>query len=385
MLRRVTFIALISAAGLLLAAPQADVPVTPDGPQDIDRHQLEIDDFSARHGPFDPQLAELLSARGLSLQHSGNHAGAIEAFKRALHINRVNHGLYSFQQEAVIRYLITSLNLLGAYEEVGHFHQQLTQLHNRQLANNPSEELVPLLLDSSDWHRDLHLELNASITVPYLRKSIRLARAAKNILSDRYHPQHQRLIEPLQRIAENSYYLTSYYQTEARFFGARGESLHQHLIEDSFNQGLESYQQIVAIRRAQPSSPQQLATAQIALGDYLQLFRKHDESHNAYISAWKTLSQAGDNDSIERLLGKPVKLPDFGSNITLGSKAVARVKAQIDSTGRASDVEILETWPADNQLVVQSAQRDARHMVFRNRVVDGKVASGTVEFNLLLN
>lgn len=382
MFQSTTFSVLALYAGLSLADPGTDAPDSANDKPNPDRFQLEIDEHSALHGPYDPQLAELLSARGEALQHQGNHAVAVKVLERALHINRINHGIYSFQQEAVIRALIDSFNLLGAYDEVGRLHQQLAKLQSWQLANNRSEALIPMLLDSSNWHRSLYLELSSSINVPHLRKSIRLARAAHSIASEHNHEQ---LIESLEHIAESNYYLTRYYQHEARFFGSSGESMHTRLIQDGLAEGIESYEQIIAIHQNNNSSPKELALAQIALGDYLQLFRKHDESHKAYVSAWNTLNEAGDTDSLERLLGKPVKLPSFDSNPPVGTKAVARVKADIGPTGRATNVEVLETWPADNRLVVQTARRAAQLAVFRNQVVDGKVTSGTVEFNLLLN
>ncbi|MCV6604551.1 MAG: hypothetical protein OIF34_04540, partial [Porticoccaceae bacterium] len=206
----------------------------------------------------------------------------------------------------------------------------------------------------------------------------------ETIISQHHSEQHPALIEPLQQIAQSSYYLTRYHLGVLRFFNGASDSFQQQLTEQVFQQGLKAHRQVVRILRTSQAAAETLAQAQIDLGDYLQRLQLPQASQKVYRRAWQTL-QSGDRTTRQsNWLGQPMPLfPDNHNNVSEAS-SLARIKAHVDTKGKVERIEVLETYPADSSHVVSAAQAAARRLPFRVAVVDGEVVPGTVEFNLPL-
>ncbi|MDT8428350.1 MAG: tetratricopeptide repeat protein [Pseudomonadales bacterium] len=68
--------------------------------------QQQIQQLESQSGPFEPGLIEVLSDMGRWYQDQGQHEQAIEVYSRALHILRVNEGLYAEAQLRILDSLI---------------------------------------------------------------------------------------------------------------------------------------------------------------------------------------------------------------------------------------------------------------------------------------
>ena len=67
-------------------------------PEPAALQRQRLDELETQQGPYAPGLTEPLADLGRSLSRSGDIVGAARAYNRALHVLRVNEGLYSDNQ-----------------------------------------------------------------------------------------------------------------------------------------------------------------------------------------------------------------------------------------------------------------------------------------------
>lgn len=88
-------------------------PATDDPQADAQRHLERLEAAELRDGPYADALAEPLAAIARGYRHGGDYRQALATYRRALHIVRVNDGLYSERQIPLLR------EMLVTYRESG--------------------------------------------------------------------------------------------------------------------------------------------------------------------------------------------------------------------------------------------------------------------------
>ncbi len=108
-------------------------------------------DLEVKDGPFSPQLPERLSALSQLLIQQGEFNEAKKLLDQAIHISRVNYGLYTPRQIPYIKIIISNFladgDLLSATER----QLYLFNLQQRAFKNN-LDELLPAIYDFADWN-----------------------------------------------------------------------------------------------------------------------------------------------------------------------------------------------------------------------------------------
>ncbi|MBP6682355.1 MAG: tetratricopeptide repeat protein, partial [Halioglobus sp.] len=98
-------------AGRLAPLP---TPAAPDAAElDSAHYERELGQLENRGGPYAETLAEPLADMARVLRRSGDIAGAQQAYQRALHLVRVNEGLYSERQVPILRELFDIYRMTG--------------------------------------------------------------------------------------------------------------------------------------------------------------------------------------------------------------------------------------------------------------------------------
>lgn len=117
----------------------------------IKRHEQLILEIELNGGPFAEQLPQQLLSLGTTLQSGGDFEKAQEYFDQALHITRVNHGLFSETQIPFVKFSIDNQlrqgNLLAADEQ----QRYLFYLNQRNHQGNIAA-LLPALEDFAEWN-----------------------------------------------------------------------------------------------------------------------------------------------------------------------------------------------------------------------------------------
>ncbi len=385
----------------------------PESPlESVQYYQDAIETGEAESGVYDATLSEMFYGLGKALQRDGQYDESIDAFKHAMHIKRVNDGIYSITQEPMLRGIIESRRTMRDMNQVALQYHQLLWLYEKSYGS-AAPELIPLLEEASNWHRDIYLKEESRNKVGYLIKSISLSGSAVDIATQTFGQTHLQLVNLLREMAESSYYLARHYSkyrtlesrddsdfdvtTSATFSNSsllsrdsQSQTLpsEQRQWTDSYRNGRYAYQRIVEILNDNNATPKERATALVELGDWFVLFKRRDSANESYTEAWNLLTEAGDLETLDKLLGQPVMLPLFEEekeNESEPSQQQARLRMSINKSGRAHDIDVLETIPADDKGVAHAARRILRSTTFRSRFENGEpVDTDDYELNLYI-
>ena len=102
-------------------------------------------------GPYDFRLAEPLQTLGRQLEESSNYAAAVVVYQQALHVTRVNNGLYHESKVEILERIIASNKALKNWEAVNNHYAYLEHLY-RRLYEVKDPRLETGLQKVVSWH-----------------------------------------------------------------------------------------------------------------------------------------------------------------------------------------------------------------------------------------
>jgi len=145
-----------------------------------------INPVQARYGAYDQRQVEALGDLGRWNQEEGEHQQALALFKQALHVTRINHGLYHDSQIPIVDQIISAEIALKNWEEVDKFYGYQEHLY-RRLYGMDDTRLEEGLRKISAWHiTALNVNLDGR-RIAHLRKVNKLFKlrmeVAENTLS----------------------------------------------------------------------------------------------------------------------------------------------------------------------------------------------------------
>lgn len=118
---------------------------------DITAYRARISDTLASDNPYSTALREQYDALGTLLQQDGEHEDAIAAFESAMHIDRVNGGLYTLDQIPVVEKMIASHEALGNTDDVNDLHGYLFYIQQRTY-DKDDPRLLAAMESWADWN-----------------------------------------------------------------------------------------------------------------------------------------------------------------------------------------------------------------------------------------
>jgi tetratricopeptide (TPR) repeat protein len=128
-----------------------------DQDADISAYRARIADIQANDNPYSAALREQYEALGTLLQQTGEHTEAITAFESAMHIDRVNGGLYTLDQIPLVEKIIASHEALGNASEVNDFHGYLFYIQQKSFGDD-DPRLLAAKEDWADWNLESYLK-----------------------------------------------------------------------------------------------------------------------------------------------------------------------------------------------------------------------------------
>ena len=129
-----------------------------DGDESAYIQQLQLQELSA--GPYSDALAEPLASLGRHYRERGEYGEALGYYRRALHIVRVNDGLYSERQIPLVRDLLDTYRLAGDLQELDERYEYFFRLYGN--GEPPYTELrLRASLEFLRWQREaLRIDLD---------------------------------------------------------------------------------------------------------------------------------------------------------------------------------------------------------------------------------
>lgn len=115
-----------------------------------------IDTLETEMGPFNPALSQTLNQLGEALQDQGQHREAISVFRRAIHVARINQGLYTAEQVPTIKRIINSYLTLNNFAKSDDTHEYLYFVEGQNTSRTRTEVLESEALYAR-WQRSAYL------------------------------------------------------------------------------------------------------------------------------------------------------------------------------------------------------------------------------------
>ena len=135
-------------------------------------------------GLYSQALSEQYEALGVLYYQQGEYDNAIDAFEDAMHIQKVNKGLFNLDQTRLVEYLIRTHIARGDFIAVDNHKHYLYYLQDKNLAKD-DPRLVAAKLDWADWNVEAYVKgYRESFSYPVaLSDSLDAARGIRNTVS----------------------------------------------------------------------------------------------------------------------------------------------------------------------------------------------------------
>lgn len=373
--------------------------------RNIKKYHRAVTELEKIHGAYHEQIGEQLIGLGSFLQNNGQYADAVNIFNRALHISRISQGLHNLNQLPIVEQIIESNTALKNWPELSKNYDYLLWVNRRAYEHNDLR-LLPVIDRVGRWNLNAY-EMGAS-EIPYghLLIAEKLYRHAIDIIETNYGPYDPRLIDPLYGIALTNYRKAAHASStedidEVRISSRAHPNEYQRMLEDqgmrqnvvsmSYRVGKKAMTRIIDIfQNNQSLANNAHAMAYIKFGDWYLLFNKRTTAIGSYEKAYQMLEQE-DASIRQRLLGNPRSLPvtqlpvDQQTPRKINNSYVI-ASMDISETGSPENIQIIESYPSDNDSIRRQAKRTIKYTKFRPRFENGQaVATSGVNIRYLFD
>ncbi|MEE8495813.1 MAG: tetratricopeptide repeat protein, partial [Xanthomonadales bacterium] len=306
------------------------------------------------------------SSLGHYYRDQGKYDEALSLYKRALHVVRVNDGLYSERQIPLVRVLLHTHRLAGDMQALGELYDYFFKLYGN--GQPPYTQLrLQASLEYLRWQREaFRLELdgnrmNRLLDLYQLNKRILESAAQSTEVTPHWYGQ---LV--LSQI-RNLYLIQSEIELPDEIYAFRSSSpIHSHEERDlDFNlqrlegirrtsdaRGRSLLQEWIA-RIASTGEAAELASIHLELGDWQQWNGNYRSAHQEYSRVFQILQDAGDTRLSEQWLGSPAELPANGAFWQAdrlaqdGRRVVLSAEYDVSARGKARNIRVSAVKPED--------------------------------------
>ena len=374
--------------------PESD-PAFGQRSDSIRRYNSAVTDIELDGGAWDGGLVEELASLGRLQQQQGNHIGAIQTLDRAIHVNRINSGLYTLEQIPVVEQLIQSHMALGDWEEADIYNNYLYHVQQKAYGFD-DPRLIPVLERLATWNIQAFKIGHGSLLGIKLQQSQIMFNAAARMVDVHFGKADERFINYQRNIASSAYLAAknpdlmsqidkSEYRTRQQVF-AKQMNEQRQVQPSGFRTGERALLEVVMFYQEQGYGTYVLAEAITHLADWYLIFGRRQSALKSYKLAWDMLQGLEDSEELtQQLFGSVTPLPAFGSSIEVpdafyrtedGSQALrfdyADLTFDVTENGLARNVESISEETEDNQAQLGKLRNSTRSTHFRPLVIDGE-------------
>ena len=369
-------------------------PLFGDRDENIERYSLAVEKIEAAGGAWDSGLVEQLTTLGELQQQQFNHLGAIEAYRRAVQINRITLGLHTPDQIPLLENMIDSYVAIENWEQADLYSNYLFFIQHKAYGIN-DPRVIPAIERLALWNiRAFNMGYGDQLGTR-LSTAQMLLSAGLRIVASHYGRQDERFLQYLRDLARSAYYVKTYPEylvgMDQPEFRAKQENLRQKLnintiYPRSFSLGEAALQDIIDYHIKEDGSVFAIAEAITHLADWYLIFERRADAQNRYLQAWSLLSTEANGDTLKQnLFGQVVPLPTFieePKNLEMRASnpkvrrdlqhSIADVSFTVSSTGSVRDLVILAKEDERNANLFSRLRRSVRFSKFRPAIENGR-------------
>lgn len=379
---------------LSLANSEAAQENTADDP--LKHYESSIENLEAEYGPYHGQLSQQLLSLGQHYREQGLLDIARDALQRAMHISRINSGLYSLEQVAILKELAQTNDLRMDWESLDANQHYMYWIHKRNYGDN-DPRMLPVLNQLGRWHLRTYKERHQEGNAEHLLRAHDYYQQAINIVSNQYGDLDPRLLDHLTGYTAINYYLASHqitlYQEVDQADSRRNINMDNEdrrrliqYINNSYRNGKKSIDQTIRIHNSSDQATvQDKINAELAMADWNLLFGRWHTAVDLYKGIYNQVkSSLGADLDADAIFADPVPLPNLPhlsaatkpqipntqDNSNVGSYVVAAF--DINTRGSPRNIEFVDEYPIENTQNRINVRRTLKASKFRPRLEAGE-------------
>ncbi len=312
----------------------------------------------------------------------GDNSGARAAFARAVHISRLNHGLFTPRQIAAVYREADALSEAGELDSATDREEYAFEVLQRAHDEN-SEALLPGIARLANWYEttrnmfaarvlyqramNVHLALgqeNSMAAVPTLRG------LANTYRQERFPPWYVSDRNPVPATQPG---------TRSRIYADYGA---EAISFNDFPSAERALQQVIKILQQTPDTPPEaLSRALMDLADWHLLWEHFSKAHTLYEFIYQRFDSLPSGDSASRF-AEPVLLhlplprnprPPSGSAGQTPQTGLVAVRFNVSKHGQPTDLEVVRSEP--DGMMDFAIRRSLRSARYRPVLLDGKISA----------
>jgi tetratricopeptide (TPR) repeat protein len=374
--------------------PEAD-PAFGRRADSIRQYNSAVTDIELDGGAWDGSLVEELASLGRLQQQQGNHVGAIETLDRAIHVNRINSGLYTLEQVPVVEQLIQSYMALGDWEQADIYNNYLYHVQRKAFGVD-DPRFIPVLDRLATWNIQAFRIGYGNLRGIKLRQSQIMFNAAARMVGMHFGRADERFVNYQRNIASSAYLVARNPELMMEIDRPEYRNMQQMMAErlkqqrmvlpPGFRTGERALLEVVVYYQEKGEVTYALAEAITHLADWYLIFERRRGTLENYKLAWDLLQELENSEELtERLFGNVSPLPSFASSIETpdafyrnedGFEALnfdyADLTFDVTANGAVRNVESISEETAENEAQLRKLRISVRSMRFRPRIIDGE-------------
>jgi tetratricopeptide (TPR) repeat protein len=377
-----TAVAVVLAASACVTLADEATPAMVD----VAPYQRSIDAIERDGGALDHRLSEHFLSMGLAYRANGDMDAAIDAFRQALHVNRINKGLHHLVHVPVVDLLIDTYVQQGDWQAVDRQQRFRYWIHKREVATN-SDEYVRSAMTYAAWQSRAHNLDTGTPTFTKLREALEALEAAFTAVTANGDESDPRLVQILNADAQARLNLATYVSYTDENFATGGQRVDEDLAEiierrnviiESFIRGKQALERVAVLTAAQGRDIEH-ALALANLADWELAFERPQSARENYRRAYDKLKAAGlSQTDIEREFGSPramktfsvVRRPPQKIDDEPSPNAFVTATFRVTKSGRVRAIEVIAANPPDNARIVREARSTLSNTRFRPSIGD---------------
>ena len=336
------------------------------------------------HHRYHPDLVDPLILLGDAQFGQQRVDGALETYDRALHIRRVNDGLFAPEQVAIVYKQSDALQAMGNPEQAGNREEYAYSVLLK--AHGPSSEaILPGTFRLANWYRE---SFNIFAARAMYERALHIYEANDKQSSLSALPALKGLVFTYRPERFPPYYVSDHQSSSLGAtplpMTARGTVFADQITINNFPAAERALQHIVRIRRdSADSSPLEVFEAILDLADWHLMWEHFKKAHTLYEFVFAQLDEldavdAGEYFAAPRLLHMPLpanpKPPRGDSRASATERAsipgFIEASFRVSANGGAQDIEIVAADPEG--LMDFRTRRSLRSSRYRPAMANGK-------------
>jgi len=346
-------------------------------PSTSDAYSARIRTLESTQGAYSYQLGEQLLGYGRALQVQGDHKQAVDVFKRAVHLARVNDGLYSQSQIPLVLAQISSLMSMRDYATADERQTYLHRIQTRVL--DAGTERAQAYMQQANWHRSAYELAIGNNEGERLLNMRYLYRLAVTDIVNAEGEKSRSLLTPLLGLLRTQHLITRFEvgsYTGSGPFKSYSDDTEGMLIaaqSRTFKEGQAVIRAIQNIKNDEdPSNKARHVEALVQMGDWYLWNQKRRKAFEIYQTALAELATLDDTEALRRrLFDNPVALPVLDDLKFLPVEVSAEeadilLEFSVSARGKVSDIVQIKT-AKEPKTEMRRLMRQLRAVPFRPR------------------